>query len=247
MSKSERNLGNPLYAAVGAGDLALKQVNEVINQLRERTEAAAGSAQARIEETRGRIGETRSRIESLPEEVPANIEELRSRFTPEELRKVAEAYIEVATDIYNSLAERGEETVERLRQQPAVQEQLSRAEKAYNDAVDLTEDALGTVSSQTRAVGERAAKIASIAGSKADEAASTASAKIADAADTAAAKTQGAAGTVEGKARTSADSPAKKLEEAATPAKKAPAKKTAPAKKAPAKKAPAKKATRPAK
>lgn len=227
MSKNERGLATPIYAAVGAGDLALQQVAEVLGQLRERAESATENAQARVEETRGRIEETRERIQSLPEELPTNIEELRTniddlrtRFTSEELRKVAEAYIEVATGIYNSLAERGEETVERLRQQPEFQENVSRAEKAYNDAVDITEDALGTISSQTRAVGERAAKLANLASGK----------------------VSGAAGTVEAKARGSKDSPAAVLDELKEPAKKTPAKKT-PAKKTPAKKATAKKTT----
>ncbi|ORM34386.1 heparin-binding hemagglutinin [Williamsia sp. 1135] len=242
MTKSDRNLANPIYAAVGAGDLAFKQVNEVIAQLRERTETATEQAQARFEETRTtaqtRIEETRERISALPEEVPSNIDELRAKFTSEELRKVAEAYIEVATNIYNSLAERGEETVERLRTTPAVGEQLSRAEKAYNDAVDLTEDTLGTISSQTRAVGQRAAKLAGIAQDKIEDATEDATDAI-----------NGTAGKVESKARSSKDSPAKKIAEATAPAKKAPAKATpaapaakAPAKKAPAKKAPAKKA-----
>ncbi|WP_328856839.1 heparin-binding hemagglutinin [Williamsia herbipolensis] len=219
MSKNDKLFSTPIYAAVGVGDLALQQVNEVLTQLRERTEAATETAQARIEETRERLTETRDRINALPEEVPAGIDDLRTRFTPEELRKVAEAYIEVATGIYNSLAERGEETVERLRTQPEFQENVSKAEKVYNDAVDLTEDALGTISSQTRAVGERAAKLANLASGKA----------------------AGAAGTVEAKARGRKDSPAKVLEELKEPAAK-PAAKKAPAKKAPAKKAPAKKA-----
>ena len=68
--------------------------------------------------------------------------------------------MEKATELYNSLAERGEATLERLRKKPVVQENLSRVEKVYNEAVDLTEDALGVVSSQTRLVGERAAKLA---------------------------------------------------------------------------------------
>ncbi len=215
MSKTDRNFATPLFAAVGAGDLALQQVSEVLGQLRERTESATETAHARIEGTRDRLN-------SLPEDVPAGIDELRTRFTPEELRKVAEAYIEVATGIYNSLAERGEETVERLRQQPEFQENVSKAEKVYNDAIDLTEDALGTISSQTKSVGERAAKLANLASGKA----------------------AGAAGTVEAKGRGAENSPAKKLDELKNEpvaAKKAPAKK-APAKKAPAKKAPAKKA-----
>ena len=56
MSKSDRNLANPIYAAVGAGDLALKQVNEVIAQLRERTETAKHLS-ARKAVTGGMAGE----------------------------------------------------------------------------------------------------------------------------------------------------------------------------------------------
>lgn len=246
MSKSDRNLANPIYAAVGAGDLALKQVNEVIAQLRERTETATEQAQARFEETRttaqSRIEETRDRLTALPEEVPSTVEELRTKFTPEELRKVAEAYIEVATGIYNSLAERGEETVERMRTSPVMGEQISRAEKVYNDAVDLTEDTLGTISSQTRAVGQRAAKLAGRASTNLEEA-------IEDATDEATDKINGTAGKVEIKARASTNSPAKKLARAKAPAKKSPAQADTPAtaakatakKAAPAKKAPAKK------
>ena len=198
----------------------------------------------------------RERLANLPAELPDEIAELRERFTPEELRKVAEAYLKVASDLYTSLAERGEETVERIRRTPAVEESLERANSAANDVVDLTEQALGTVASQTRAVGERAAALAGLASDKVregadeisdaadelaeniDEAGDEAKDKAVEASD----KVSGVAGKVAAKTRSSANSPIKK-----TPA---PAKKTAPApaaKKtapAPAKKAPAKKTTR---
>ncbi|MBT0566945.1 heparin-binding hemagglutinin [Williamsia sp. CHRR-6] len=223
MSKNDRGLASPIYAAVGVTDLALQHAQELLGQLREATETAAETAQARIEETV-------EKINALPEEVPAGIEELRSKFTSEELRKLAEAYIEVATSIYNSLAERGEEAVGRLIQTPEAQEAVEELDEAYNEAVDVTQETLGTISSQTRAVGKKAAELANYA----------------------AGQIAGAAGTLEAKARRSKDSPAKAIAEvkdatdpAKTPAKKAPAavkKAVAPAKKAPAKKAPAKKA-----
>jgi heparin binding hemagglutinin HbhA len=218
---AERTLPNPVYAAVGAGDLVLAQFNDVVSQLRERTETATETAQARLDETR-------QRLNALPDEVPANIEELRGKLNSEELRKIADGYVEAATGFYTSLTERGEEAVERLRQQPVVQENLTRAEKAYNDAVDITEDTLGVVSSQTRAFGERAAKLASLTGGRIEEAGDA----IKDQADETASDISGTIGTVEGKARTAKSSPAKKVAAA----------KKAPAKKAPAKKAPAKKA-----
>ncbi|ROZ89235.1 heparin-binding hemagglutinin [Gordonia sp. OPL2] len=239
MSESTRTLANPIYAAVGAGDYVVAQFNDIVAQLRERTESATETAQARLEQTRGdaqaRLDEARTRLNALPEDVPAQIEDLRGKLNSDELRKVAEGYLESATGFYNSLAERGEETVERLRQQPLVQENLDRAEKVYNDAVDLTEDTLGVVSSQTRLVGERAAKLTGRVSSRVEDVAADieqAGQTIKSEAADAASEIDGAAGTVEAKGRTAKASPAKKI----TAAKKAPAKK-APAKKAPAKKA----------
>lgn len=167
MTTTERNLPSPFYAVVGAGDLALKQVSDAVTQIKERTEAASETAQTRFEETRGRLN-------ALPEELPGTIEstidDLRTKLSPEELRKLADSYVEFATSVYTSLAERGEEAVGRLWQQPIVQEGLTRAEKTYNDAVDLTEDALGAVSHQTRAVGEQASKIATLVSTRVGEA-----------------------------------------------------------------------------
>lgn len=75
---------------------------------------------------------------------------------------MAEAYLQVATDIYNNLAERGEEAIERLRSTPGIEENVTRAEGLVGNYAELTEQALGTVASQTRAVGERAAKLVGI-------------------------------------------------------------------------------------
>ena len=180
-------------------------------------------------------------------ELPDEIADLRERFTPEELRKVAEAYLKVASDLYTSLAERGEETVERIRRTPAIEEGLERANAAANDVVDLTEQALGTVASQTRAVGERAAALAGVASDKVRESAEEFADEIdeagedaKEAATSASDNSSGQAGRGESKTLGLDRSPIKK----AAPAKKATpapaAKKTA----APAKKAPAKKTTR---
>ncbi len=221
--------------------------------------AAAETAQSRLEarysETKAlitdlpetaqsRFDEAKTRIGSLQEEVPAEIEEIRGKLTTEELKKLADPYVEKATEFYNSLAERGEATLERLRTKPVVQENLTRVEKVYNDAVDLTEDALGVVSSQTRLVGERAAKLAGRVSDEVEDVAvaiESVGSDIKEQADDAAKEIDGAAGTVEAKTRTAKASPAKKVAEAKEES--VPPVKKAPAKKAPAKKAPAKKAT----
>ncbi len=200
----------PLLAAVGAADLALATVNEIVATLRERAEEARTDATARAEERRAKlteaVDETRGRITKLQEELPKEIGELREKLNSDELRKAAETYADAAQSTYNKLIERGEAALERLRSQPALEDVAERVESYTDQAVELTQDALGTVASQTRAVGERAAKLVGVELPK---------------------KAEAAAAPVK---KAAAKAPAKKA-----PAKKAPAKK-APAKKAPAKK-----------
>jgi heparin binding hemagglutinin HbhA len=199
----------PLLAAVGAADLALATVNEIVATLRERAEDARTDASARAGERRAalteRVDEARDRLAKMQDDLPKEIGELRDKLTADELRKVAESYAEAAQNTYNKLVERGEAAIERLRSRPAIEEAAERAEEYIEQAVELTQDALGSVATQTRAVGERAAKFVGVAG-KGDAPAKKAAKKA----------------------------PAKK-----TAAKKAPVKaavKKAPAKKAPAKK-----------
>ena len=146
------DLKAPLLAAVGAADLALERVNEIVAALRERAEEARSDASGRVEETRDRIAK-------LQEDLPQRAKELRGRLSGEELRETAESYREQATELYNDLVERGEAALERLRNQPGFEERRAQAEKRFSETVELTQEALGNVASQTRAVGERAAKL----------------------------------------------------------------------------------------
>lgn len=183
----------PLLAALGAADLALATVNELIAGLRDRAEDIPA-------DTRSRVEESRARIAKLQEDLPEQFTELRERFTPEELRKAAEGYLDAATNRYNELVERGEAALQRLRSQRPFEETTARAEGYVDQAVELTQEALGTVASQTRAVGERAAKLVGIDLPKKAESGAKAVAKKA---------------------------PAKKAPAKKAPAKKAPAKKSA--------------------
>ncbi|SBS76900.1 Heparin-binding hemagglutinin [uncultured Mycobacterium sp.] len=145
----------PLLAAVGAADLALATVNEILATLRDRAEEARTEASTRVEERR-------AALTKLQEDLPQRAEELRGKLSTEELRKAAEGYVESATATYNSLVERGEAALERLRNQPEIKDVAARAEGYVDQAVELTQEALGNVSSQTRAVGERAAKLVGV-------------------------------------------------------------------------------------
>ena len=149
------DLRAPLLAALGAADLALATVNDLITSLRDRAEETRS-------ETRTRVEERRARLSKLQEDLPEQFTELRERFTPEELRKAAEGYLEAATSRYNELVERGEAALDRLRSQSTFEDASARAHASVDQAVELTQEALGTVSSRTRAVGERAAKLVGI-------------------------------------------------------------------------------------
>src|SRR3954453_14264315 len=137
------DLKAPLLAAVGAADLALATVNEIVATLRERAEEARTDANARVEGAR-------ANLTKLQEEFPGQVTDIRERLNSDELRKAAEGYAESATATYNKLVERGEEALARLRSQPAIEEAASRVGGVTDQAVELTQDALGTVASQTR-------------------------------------------------------------------------------------------------
>ncbi len=149
------DLKAPLLAAVGAADLALERVNEIVATLRERAGEARTDAETRVEESR-------ARLTKLQEDLPSQFGELRERLSSEELRKFAESYADAAQTTYNKLVERGEAALERLRSTNALEEGRERVERYSDQAVELTQEALGNVASQTRAVGERAAKLVGV-------------------------------------------------------------------------------------
>ncbi|MDF0528310.1 heparin-binding hemagglutinin [Tsukamurella sp. 8F] len=180
------DIRTPLFAALGAGDYAFEAVSEVVEKLRAAATDASTDFQGKVTEAQAKVNEAREGAEARYTEakgsLPKDVDELRAKFSSDELRKVAAAYIQVATEIYESLAERGESAYEKIKSQSVVEDATEQATKAYNSAVELTESSLGQVASATRQVGERAAKLV---GRSADEAADTA--------DDAAAKVAGAA------------------------------------------------------
>src|SRR5690348_1338220 len=93
------DLKAPLLAAVGAADLALERVNEIVATLRDRAGEARTDTQARVEESR-------ARLTKLQEDLPSQFGDLRDRLTSDELRKFAESYAETAQTTYNKLVER---------------------------------------------------------------------------------------------------------------------------------------------
>ena len=205
------DLKAPLLAAVGAADLALATANTILASLRERAELAGD-----------RMDDRRAALTRLQEELPKRTEELREelreKLSTDELRKAAEDFYADATASYNTLVERGEAALARIMGAAEIREAADSVAGYVDQAVELTQEALGNVSAQTRAVGERAAKLVGVElPTKGDRK----------------------------KAAKKVEAQAAEVKKAAAPVKKAPAKKAAPAKaavkKVAAKKAPAKK------
>src|ERR1700757_4057990 len=141
-TQNVEDLRAPLLAALGAADLALATVNDLIINLRERAEETRT-------ETRSRVEERRARLSKLQEDLPEQLTELRERFTAEELRKAAEGYVEAATSRYNELVERGEAALDRLRSQRPFEDASARAPAPVDQAVELTQERGRPVAPQT--------------------------------------------------------------------------------------------------
>lgn len=134
----------PLLAALGAGDYALSTVTKSVTHARVRATTQA-------------------------EELQHRVAELPQRFTPEALRSLAEELRVEAEERYSYLARRGESTWGRLRKQPQVRHAITtietyterldtRVDELVDDAHDVAEKALATVTRQTRSTGEKAAR-----------------------------------------------------------------------------------------
>lgn len=164
----------PLLAALGAGDYAVSGVVGVVQTARTR-------AVERAEDVQQRVGE----LPRTPAELRKQARELR-----EELRERAE-------DTYVGLAERGAKAWGRIRKQPQVKQAIStiegytekldaRVDGFVDDAHEVAEKALATVTRQTRSTGEKVAQGTQRAASEVAEtvagAGKDASAGVADAA-----------------------------------------------------------------
>jgi heparin binding hemagglutinin HbhA len=176
----------PLLAVLGAGEAAVAAVARAFADARAR-------ALARRETVAHRVGE-----------LPTEFEELRTRFSGEELRHALETYRAQINRAYAEFAARGEQTWDRLREQPQVRNAQGAAEKA-----------LSAVSRQTRVTGDKAARagqrftgkaadavvdVTAEASSAVEEAGTATASAIQDAGDGTAAATRGVTRTAAEKA-----------------------------------------------
>jgi heparin binding hemagglutinin HbhA len=118
----------PLLAALGAGDLAGKALTEALTKARTQVNERAEAA--------------RTAVDDLP------------KLDASELRKLVDTYTTAAANLYGYLAEHGEETLEKLREQPQVKVVLEQVGDLQNRA----DDVLGNIARRTRSTGEKVAE-----------------------------------------------------------------------------------------
>ena len=150
------DLRAPLLAALGAADLALATVNDLIAGLRERAEETRAETRTRVEERRARLDQAAG---GPARAVHRAARQVHHRRAAQGRRGVPGGSDRAGTTSWSSAARRpcsGCATRRRF------EDASARAEGYVDQAVELTQEALGTVASQTRAVGERAAKLVGI-------------------------------------------------------------------------------------
>lgn len=134
----------PLLATVGVGDLLYDAVLDAVSRVRERSTSADVSS--RVDEARERLTHLRTRLSQLPTELPEEwaglrerlrSRELRERLSAEEVKRVADQYVQQALALYAELAERGEGRVEQLRANETYQDVSERAEEVIGKVSDL--------------------------------------------------------------------------------------------------------------
>ena len=140
----------PLYAVLGAGELASEAVRDYVAKARAEAggqtrdvQARVGDLPARLAELQARLGEVRNqvrtRVSARVGELPEEVTGLRGRLESVELRHALESYAQSLHELYERLAVRGEAAVARLREQPRVRQAMDRVE----EAADTTEERVG--------------------------------------------------------------------------------------------------------
>jgi heparin binding hemagglutinin HbhA len=158
----------PLYAALGAGDLATETVVTYAKKARGDTE----TNQARVAELQARLAALPANMSHLParlrtglHELSTELGEVRGRLETTDLSELVEGYRRALLDLYGRLAVRGERVYGQIAAQPQVQRAVSRVgnaadtaevrvERFVEDARAVADEVLGRVTTRTRSAGE---------------------------------------------------------------------------------------------
>ncbi len=162
----------PFLVALGLSDLATQTTVNTVNRALAPLDRSGTKARENAD-----VSEWRRRLADSEFGKLFDPNELRRFVDPEELRELADAYVKAANELYQYLAEQGETTLGRLREQPGVGSVLAQADEFYSQAQSradeawgAAEDMLGNLTRNTRSAGEKAARTAEQVSTEAAEA-----------------------------------------------------------------------------
>ncbi|KYH45757.1 hypothetical protein [Branchiibius sp. NY16-3462-2] len=117
----------PLYAVVGAGDLAAEKVREVADDLtaradKARADLAPAKLQTKVEELADQAGDLPTKLFGFVKSLPANAADQAANVT------------DAVTEGYEDLTARGEKLIERVRTQRATKELIDQAGSTLSQA-----------------------------------------------------------------------------------------------------------------
>jgi heparin binding hemagglutinin HbhA len=161
----------PLYAALGAGNLATETVVSYAKKARgdaETNQARLAELQARLAELPANMSHAPARLRTSMHELSTELAEARGRLETTDLRELVEGYRRALLDLYARLTVRGERVYGQIVAQPQVQRAVTRVgnaadtaevrvERFVEEARALADEVLGRVTTQTRSAGEKAA------------------------------------------------------------------------------------------
>ena len=115
----------PLYAGVGATDLAVERVREIVADVQKRLVGAQKDVQTRVADAQKNVRDPKGLRDQLAKDAPDRRAAVEARVA--ELRKDAREQVGTVTGTYVDLAKRGEDLVNRVRKQEATKATKSSA------------------------------------------------------------------------------------------------------------------------
>lgn len=127
----------PLFAGVGALDLALEQVKDIPAEL-----------SVEVKKVQARVESARTTVPAQLKTLPTQVKDLRG-----EVEARAAKATETANDLYAKLAVRGERLVTQIRRQPATEAAIAEGREAVKKA-----EASAVAAKKSAKAGEKAAQ-----------------------------------------------------------------------------------------
>lgn len=160
MNTAVGRVRTPLLAVLGAAEATTQALTDTFTKAR-------GEANQRAQETQHRVQSALTDLQNRVSDLPAELGELRTRLDSAQLRKLADAYADVAQQAYTSLAERGEQVFGEFRSQPRVQRAFSTVESGVDGAQERLEAIVKDVNQLADELRSRFARSSRSAGNKA--------------------------------------------------------------------------------